>query len=109
MKKPRWRVNGRLLKNSQFSFKLKSYINRELLWKDKFNSPRVEMEPKYLFSWLWFQIDFVQGNDSDWEWYLWVTKYSDNNIEQAIETFPWGRNTKDGSFVRDNPSLKYNK
>jgi hypothetical protein len=72
MNKPKWHISFRLLKKSQFSFKLNILIHKKLLWKDKFNSPRVEIIPKYLFSWLWFQLDIIQGNDEDWEWYLWV-------------------------------------
>lgn len=109
MKKPKWNIYKRLLSNSLFSWKLYHYIQKELLWKDKYNSPRIELLPKYIFRWLWFEIEIVQGNDQDFEWYLWVTKYSDNDINKAIETWPWGKHTEDGKFIKDNPHLKYNK
>lgn len=90
MKNPKWRINFRILKNSQFSFKFNSYINKRICWKDKFGTPRVEILPKYLFSWLWFQLDIIQRNDRDFEWFLWVTKFCNNDIDKAIENWPWG-------------------
>lgn len=108
MKKPKFNISFRLLKQSNFSFKIKFYYIKRLLWKDKFESPRVEYVPQLLISWLWFQLDIIRGNDDDWEWWLWVTKYSDNDIEKAIKTYPCG-NTIDNKFVRSNPNLKYNK
>lgn len=107
MNKPKWHISFRLLKNSQFSFRFRNTICKELLWKDKFNSPRVEIIPKYLFSWLWFQLDIIQGNDEDWEWYLWVEKYSNGYIDKAIETFPWMKMI-DGEYIKYNPNLTYN-
>ena len=108
MKKPIFRIDYRILKNSQFSLKMKTYFVKRLLWKDKYDTPRVEILPQFLISWLWFQVDIIRGNDADWEWWLWVTKYCDNNIDKAIETWGWGQ-TIDGEFVKDNPHLKYNK
>lgn len=108
MKKPRFRISSRLLKKSNFSFKMKFYYVKRLAWKDKFESPRVEQIPQLLISWLWFQLDIIRGNDDDWEWWLWVTKYSGGDVEKAIETWPWGK-TIDDKFIRGNPNLKYNK
>ena len=105
--KPKWHIQFRLLKNSLFSFEFRKTICKELLWKDKFNSPRVENIPKYLFSWLWFQLDIIQGNDDDWEWYLWVEKYSNCDIDKAVETFPWMKMV-DGKYIKYNPNLTYN-
>ena len=109
MKKPKWNISFRRLKNSQFSFKPNTYINKRLRWKDKFETPRVETIPQYLLSWLWLQIDFIQGNDEDWEWYLWVTKYCDSDIQKAIDTFPWSQEDENGNFIKINPHLNYNK
>ena len=107
MKKPKWRIYFRLKRN--FSLKPYTFINRNLRWKDKFESPRVETVPQYRLSWLWFRINVIQGNDDDWEWYLWVTEYSDNDIQRAIDTFPWSREDAHGNFIKMNPHLNYNK
>lgn len=107
MKKPKWRVNFKLLKNSQFDWRFNWFINKKLLWKEKWETPRIEILPKYLFSWLWFQIDIIQGTDTDWEWWLWVTKYSNNNEELAKSTYPWGKNFED-KWIRNSPWENYN-
>ena len=36
---------------------------RKVLWKDKFASPRTELEPHYRFEWLWFGFRAQQGDD----------------------------------------------
>lgn len=121
MKKPKWRISFRILKNSQFSFKLNWWIVKKLLWKDKFASPRCERCPTYSFSWFWFQLDFIQGHDEDWEWWLWCIKYCDSDINKAKETWPWGKSVPifDGStktttmhntiWERGTPWKTYNK
>ena len=107
MKKPKFRVYFRINK-SFYSWKPNIYFNRWLLWKDKFESPRVEMDPKLLISFLWFQLDIIRGNDDDWEWWLWVMKYNGGNENWARKSWPWGKNVE-GVFVQSTPWIKYNK
>lgn len=109
MKKPKWRITFRLLKMSQFNWGFKKYINQKLSWKDKYDSPRIEIIPKYLFSFFCFQLDFIQGSEEEWEWYLWVTYYCGGNLEKGIETFPWCELNSEGKLIKTNPHLKYNK
>lgn len=107
MKKPKWWIYVRFRKN--FSLRPYTYMNKRLLWKDKFETPRIELIPRYMLTWLWFTIEIVQGDDDDWEWYLWVMEYSNNDLQKAIKTYPWKRQDASGKFVKQNPHLNYNK
>jgi hypothetical protein len=107
MKKPKWRMF--LDKNKVFQWKLNYYINRELQWKDKFGTPRVELGPTYIFNWSYWNIAFIQGNDSDWEWYVWVTKYNKGDIEMAKKSYGWSTKLPDGTYVKSKPWEIYNK
>lgn len=107
MKKPKFYISFRILKSTNFTFKMKFYYIKRLLWKDKFNTPRAEIIPQLLTSWLWFQVDIIRGSDDDWEWWLWVTKYCDNDIEKAIRTWPW-KKWKNEKYEIYNPNLTYN-
>lgn len=107
MKKPKFRIHFRVNK-SFYSYKPQIYFQRYLQWKDKFATPRVEQEPQFLISWLWFQLDIIRGNDEDWEWWLWVFKYNDGNELNAKKTWPWGK-TIEGKFIQSKPWIKYNK
>ena len=64
-------------------------IQRELLWKDKFNTPRVEILPHLIFNWLWFDITIHKGTDDEWEWWLWLHKYNKGNLREALSSWPW--------------------
>lgn len=107
IKKPQFKIYFHINK-SFYKYTPNVYFNKRLLWKDKYNSPRVEILPKLLLSFLWFQLDIIRGNDNDWEWWLWVTKYSDNDIEKAKASFPWGQSVN-GVFFRSTPWINYNK
>ena len=73
------------------TFKWKPYYAhlRKVLWKDKFDSPRCELEPHYRFEWLWFGFRAQQGDDQSWEQWLWVHKYCDGDVQKAKETWGW--------------------
>ena len=72
-------------------FKWKPYTRlvKELLWKDKYESPRVELEPQFRIEWLWFGFTIIRGCDSSWEQWLWVYKYNDGDKQKAKDTWPW--------------------
>jgi len=73
-------------------------LNTNLIWKDKYSTPRVELLPSLVIEWLWFEIRIIHGSDSEWEWYLWFTKYEefhDGTIEGAKNAYPW---KKDGEY-----------
>jgi len=106
MKKPKFYISFRLLKSFQFCWFPRKYYIKKLCWKDKYNTPRVEILPQLLISWLWFQIDIIRGTDEDWEWWLWVMKYNDGDIEKAIETWGWGTRVN-GKFIKSTPHLNY--
>jgi hypothetical protein len=73
-----------------YKFNWKPYFTKkELMWKDKFDSPRCEREPHFSFEWLWFGIYGVWGDDQYWEQWLWVYEYCDGDIEKAKDTWGW--------------------
>ena len=76
---------------------------RDVLWKDKYNTPRFENEP---FIWIsLFNLNFIwkwtvyphHYDDEYWEQVLWYLFYYDNisygcdepNLEKAKESWPW--------------------
>lgn len=79
------------LKFYTMSFSWKPFMdyNRELKWKDKFNSPRCELEPFLRIEFLWFGLFIIRGDDQAWEQWLWVHKYNEGDVELAKETWPW--------------------
>jgi hypothetical protein len=97
MKKPK--LIFRFYKSSHFLWK--PYFRKNgLIWKDKNNSPRVQLSPKILFEWLWFQFYIFKGDDKYWEQWLWLKKYSNNDLKKAKETWPWyDGKTKKSSWI----------
>ena len=96
-KKPKWTFY--LYKNYAFTWKPHYSHIRELLWKDKYDSPRCELEPYYRFEWLWWGFRAQQGDDDGWEQWLWVHKYHDGDVEKAKETWGWiDYNTKKSTW-----------
>ena len=84
--KPKW--NWWFYK-SYFKWKPNIHIVKELLWKDKFGDPRCELEPRFNIEWLWWGFYLVQGDDDQWEQWLWVHKYCDGDVKKAEETWGW--------------------
>lgn len=72
------------------------FESTDLMWKDKWNTPRHEHNPyiHIVFFGIFMGITFV-GIDDDffsdeyWEQLLWTTKYCDNDIVVAENTWPW--------------------
>mgnify|MGYP001560582588 CR=1 FL=1 len=108
MKKPKWRVTPKFIKFSTYGIIPRVSRVKNLLWKDKFDTPRVERIPCFYIAWLIFQLSIEQGHDCEWEWYLWVTKYSADDENMAKATWPWYSNT-DGLLSKSEPWLTYNK
>lgn len=63
--------------------------NQHLYWKDKFNSPRVEISPSITIEWLWFGYRGQWGSYQYWEQWLWIHKYCGGNIETAKKEWGW--------------------
>ena len=71
------------------------------MWKDKYNTPRLEFKPSIYFNFCYMTFQWTQGqSDIEWEFYLWVTKYNDNDLQKGIETWPWKR-VKSTDEIRD--------
>lgn len=85
-----------------FKWKPYTYLVKKLLWKDKFESPRVELEPQFRIEWLWFGFIAIRGCDNTWEQWLWVHKYNDGDVEKAKDTWPWLDGTTKLSTWKDN-------
>ena len=81
--------------------KLLSISICSLKWKDKYSTPRHEENPfiviglfnKYFFNWTWKLPPHINthwiDNDDYWEQVLWYLYYSNKNIKNAKETWPW--------------------
>lgn len=86
----------------------KYYIwSSDILWKDKFDSPRFEESPCFLINlfgysigWIWKPI----GNEDEyWEQALWYLYYSNEDMEKAKETWPWtweGKSTWKDKYLK---------
>jgi hypothetical protein len=86
-KKPKWTFN--FYKNYRFVLIPEKRIVKEVLWKDKFDSPRCEISPYIRIEWLWFGFYAVQGDDEQWEQWLWVHMYYDGDVDKAKKEWCW--------------------
>lgn len=86
MKKPKF--NLQIYKNYRFRW-LPHFYKTKLRWKDKFETPRCERSPSFEFTWLWFGIYGVWGDDQYWEQWLWVNEYYKGDYEKAKQEWPW--------------------
>lgn len=59
------------------------------MWKDKFETPRCECPPHFIFEWLWFSVYGYWEDDQYWEQWLWIHKYHDGDEEKAKKEWPW--------------------
>lgn len=74
-------------------------VIRDVMWKDKYDSPRYENVPPYIwihlykinFIWYWDLYPHQIMDTSDyWEQALWYLYYTpEHTIEKARETWPW--------------------
>lgn len=73
-----------------WEFRWLPYImSNKLRWKDKWNTPRCELEPSFRLEWLWFGINCWLGDDDYWEQWLWIKYYSDGDVQKAKDTWDW--------------------
>ena len=86
--KPKWSFHFHL--DFEFiHFKPVLVYQKELLWKDKFNTPRIELIPRFEFSWLGINFYGYQGDDNEWEWWVWLHKYNSGDLSVALSSWPW--------------------
>ncbi len=78
----------RLAKSYQFYWFPRVRKNR-LLWKDKWSTPRCELEPKFELEWLWFSLLILIKDDSFWERWLWLHFYCNSVVDKASTTWGW--------------------
>jgi len=88
MKKPKIRILSHN-ENETYHWIPKLDYNNHLIWSDKHDFPKVEASPYWSISFGFRTILINYGFDFEWEWYLWVTKYNDNNFEEAKKSYPW--------------------
>mgnify|MGYP000205631986 FL=1 len=79
-KKPKWNITPLINK---------SYSLQEPLWKDKYNSPRVEQVPFIEIILFGYSFYFRKGDEDYWERYLWIHKYNNSNEQLAIDKWCW--------------------
>ena len=97
MKKPKFDI--RFYKNYKFVW-IPNLFRQKLRWKDKFETPRCERVPHFLFEWLWFAVYGEWGDDHYWEQWLWVYKYCDGDIEKAEKEWGWtDYDTKESTWI----------
>jgi hypothetical protein len=99
MKKPNWKLNFNKFKVWYWK---PIFIKQPLCWKQKHNFIRVEICPCYSITWGYWEICIRQGTDEQWEFYIYCTEYCNNDVQKAIDTWPWGKNIN-GKWVRTNP------
>ena len=87
-KKPKWQ-RPYFYKNYMFKWLPHVDILKEVLWKDKYDTPRVELMPFIEIEWLWFVFRIQRGCDQSWEQWLWVHKYCDGDAVKGKSTWPW--------------------
>jgi len=109
MKKPKWDFTIHFYKGFEWKPNFHYYIDEFPIWKDKYNTPRVEILPYISLAWLNFWIYIRKGSEVDWEWYLWVKHYNSEDLEQAKNTYPWGYYGENGEFIRNPVWENYNK
>lgn len=86
MRKPKLTI--RYNKNYRFLI-IPHFIKRKLIWKDKFETPRCEIAPYFMFEWLWFSVYGYWEDDQYWEQWLWIYKYHDGDEEKAKKEWGW--------------------
>jgi len=72
-----------------FGWKPNLVLQKKLLWKEKFGTPRVEILPHLIFIWLWIDIYIYKGTEDEWEWWLWLHKFNKGNLQEALGNWPW--------------------
>ena len=97
-KQPKWNIMINSFPFSWIPFFEKSYSLVEPLWKDKYNTPRVEIVPHISFKWLGIDIYIHKGTSEYWERYLWIHDYNEGDEIRAIELYPW--NTGKREYTR---------
>ena len=92
--------------------KCKIYIcHCDVVWKDKYSTPRFEFAPQWnliFFNWqiiFWLTTNDPSDEDEYWEQALWMLYYSNNDLEKAKNTWNWedmlGNSTWDDKFLRN--------
>lgn len=100
-KKPFWNIYiGPYHNGTYFHYKsfLLSYTTQDILWKDKYDTPRFEYHPKIdivLFKFYHIHIHLesprtlLNVDDDYFEQMIWFLEYCNGNLEKAKETWPW--------------------
>ena len=92
-----------------------SLYSSDVLWKDKYDSPRLEYEPQIsivFFKYLQLYIRFVSPipkdpiDDDYYEQMIWFLNYSDGDIKKAKETWPWTKWNNEGESTWNDNYLK---
>ncbi len=97
MRPPKW---DWWFRKSYYFYFIPRFYRSRFLWKDKYNSPRVEFLPRIEIQWLWFELNGTCESDQYWEQWLWVYKYHNGDLKKAKEEWPWrDSETKESSWI----------
>lgn len=103
-----WKGLGYLYRESF----LLSVTSQDVIWKDKYNTPRLEYPPRIdivLFKYLHFhlRIDGPKNQEDEyWEQILWTLYYCNGDIEKAKKTWPWKKYENENETTWNNKFLK---
>lgn len=61
----------------------------KLLWKEKYETPRIELIPHFEIIWLWWSFNISIGTEPEWEWWIWLHKFNSGNLREALSNWPW--------------------
>lgn len=83
---PKWRF--KFIREQPFTWYPIVIWRPEVYWKDKYETPRIELEP--WISIRIFTFDFWWRKDEDQcEWWIWLHKYNKGNLREALSSWPW--------------------
>ena len=76
------------------------FYRTKLLWKDKYNSPRIEFLPRIIINWLWYELSGTCECEQYWEQRIWLYKYHNGDLIKAKKEWPWiDSETKESSWI----------
>ena len=83
---PKWKFRFEIHKT--FYWRPYWIFRTHLMWKEKWGTPRVEMEPKIQLDWFWFLIE-IYKDETECEWWLWLHKFNKGNLREALSSWSW--------------------
>ena len=80
--------NFYFLKYDYFTWK-PQFWHDDLIWKEKYEFPTIEYIPEFGIKFLKWEIGIQKGTTKEWEFLIWLTKFCNNDLQKALEKWPW--------------------